>query len=152
MLLDTSGSTLANNLLSQAKSAVLGIAGQAYLAREQLAIISFGNQKTETLLPCVRAPKDLRQFLDTIPAGGGTPLREALLKASHYIQALLKKSPDLSLATYLLTDGRTTQSLDDIQLQGDCTVIDLENSAVKRGKARELALSLNARYVALPSQ
>jgi len=152
VLLDTSGSTLANNLLSQAKSAVLGIAGQAYLAREQLAIISFGNQKTETLLPCVRAPKDLRQFLDTIPAGGGTPLREALLKASHYIQALLKKSPDLSLATYLLTDGRTTQSLDDIQLQGDCTVIDLENSAVKRGKARELALSLNARYVALPSQ
>jgi magnesium chelatase subunit D len=150
VLLDTSGSTLANNLLSQAKSVVLGIAEQAYLAREQLAIISFGNQKTETLLPCVRAPKDLRKFLDNVPAGGGTPLREALLKASQYIQAQLKKTPDLKLSSYLLTDGRTTQSVDDIRLQGDCTVIDLENSALKRGKARELALGLNARYVSLP--
>jgi len=78
VLIDTSASTLRNDLFSQAKAVILKIAEQAYLSREQLSIIGFGNQTVETLLPRQRAPKALKNLLDTIPAAGGTPFRESL--------------------------------------------------------------------------
>lgn len=149
ILLDTSGSTLANQAFAKAKSVVLHIAQQAYLVRERLAILGFGNQQVQFLLPQVRAPKQLSTLLNQTPAGGGTPIREVLLNAQHYLQGLLRQAPDLNIQTYLLTDGRTTQSIDGIHLVGHCTLIDTEQAAVKRGRGREMARSLGADYLPL---
>ncbi|WP_040504034.1 ATP-binding protein [Leucothrix mucor] len=149
ILLDTSGSTLANQAFAKAKSVVLHIAQQAYLVRERLAILGFGNQQVQFLLPQVRAPKQLSPLLNQTPAGGGTPIREVLLNAQHYLQGLLRQAPDLNIQTYLLTDGRTTQSIDGIHLAGHCTLIDTEQAAVKRGRGREMARSLGADYLPL---
>lgn len=149
ILLDTSGSTLANQAFAKAKSVVLHIAQQAYLVRERLAILGFGNQQVQFLLPQVRAPKQLSPLLNQTPAGGGTPIREVLLNAQHYLQGLLRQAPDLNIQTYLLTDGRTTQSIDGIHLAGHCTLIDTEQAVVKRGRGREMARSLGADYLPL---
>jgi len=149
ILLDTSGSTLANQAFAKAKSVVLHIAQRAYLVRERLAILGFGNQQVQFLLPQVRAPKQLSPLLNQTPAGGGTPIREVLLNAQHYLQGLLRQAPDLNIQTYLLTDGRTTQSIDGIHLAGHCTLIDTEQAAVKRGRGREMARSLGADYLPL---
>ena len=54
---------------------------QPFLAREQIAILGFGNQRVETLLPRRRAPRALRRLLDELGAGGGTPL---LILIVHY--------------------------------------------------------------------
>ncbi|MFT5116806.1 MAG: magnesium chelatase subunit D [Kiritimatiellia bacterium] len=149
VLLDTSASTLQNKLLADAKAAVLSIAEQAYLNREQLTILGFGNQQVKTLLPQTKAPKALRSWLDSVTAGGGTPLREVLDQALHLQQKYYQQSSEASIRTYLITDGRTTQTVEDKSLFGDVVVIDTEQSSVKRGKGRSIAQALCADYTPL---
>ncbi|MEM7563475.1 MAG: AAA family ATPase [Pseudomonadota bacterium] len=150
IMLDTSASTLRNNRLADAKAAILKIAEQAYLDREQLGILGFGNHQVTNLLPRKRAPKALRQLLDDIEAGGGTPLREVLKQAMDYQRRLAISSPDLRLRNYLITDGKSSASLEGIQLQGETVLIDIETSRVKRGRGNQFAAWLGARYLPLP--
>lgn len=150
VLIDTSASTLEQGPVSTAKAVALKIAEQAYLDREQLAILGFGNNRVDTLLPRVRAPKELAELLNNVPAGGGTPLRNALEQAQAYLQQIERQTPGVKVRTYLLTDGRTNATLQGIRLPGDCVVIDTEQSSVKRGRGKRLALELNADYLPLP--
>jgi len=150
VLLDTSGSTLGHQLMAQAKGVVLQISKQAYLSREQLAILGFGNDQLEDVLPRIRAPKQIKNCLDQISAGGGTPIREALQRAESYLHNLLHKIPELVIKCYLITDGRTKQNIAGLTLPGECTVIDIEASSVKRGRAESIAQALGARYLTLP--
>ncbi|NRB38444.1 MAG: ATP-binding protein [Pseudomonadales bacterium] len=149
VLLDTSASTLKNQLFAKAKAVILQIADSAYLNREHLAIVGFGNQKVETLLSSRRAPKALRGLLDSIPAAGGTPLLQALSEAQRLQRNALSKTPGLQLKSYIITDGKTTQTVESASLLGEIAVIDIEQSAVKRGKAREIAKALDAEYYPL---
>ena len=151
ILLDTSASTLKNSLFGRAKAAVLAIAERAYLSREQLLLLGFGNGKVETLLPQVRAPKALRQLLDSIPAAGGTPLRQVLQQARDTRAKLLRQSPELLTRTYLITDGRTTAPLEQLPEVGDCVLVDIESSSIKRGKGQAIAEVLGAQYLPLPA-
>ena len=151
VLLDTSASTLHNELFAKAKATILSIAEKAYWSREQLTILGFGNARVETLLPTKRAPKALRQLLDNIPAGGGTPLREVLQHTLLFQQNELRKNPSLALNTIIITDGKSTQPFDDINLLGQITLLDIENSPVKRGKGERIASVLGADYFLLPA-
>ncbi len=146
VLLDTSASTLSSQWLARAKAAVLEIGKRAYLAREQLAIIGFGNQQTDTLLARVRAPKELHSLLEPIQAGGGTPLRQVLGQAQTMLNQLLRQTPALNSCTYLITDGRCRDSVADLQLPGQRLLIDTEQSSVKRGRGPQLAAELGADY------
>ena len=150
VLLDTSASTLANRWFGQAKSLVVQLAHRVYKAREQLAVLGFGNDRVEDILPRGRAPKDFTARLDTLPGGGGTPLRQALTQAETRIRQWRRRNPQLHIRTYLFTDGRTRQSVRDIRSLGDCVVVDLEQSPVRRGRAESLARELGARYLTLP--
>ncbi|WP_370280220.1 ATP-binding protein [Pontibacterium sp.] len=151
VLLDTSASTLAQGPESLGKAAVLKIAEQAYLQREQLSIFGFGNNQVENLLPKVRAPKELKNWLDSLPAGGGTPIRAALEQVQSYLGKAIKQNPALQIRTYVITDGRTSAHLNDVALPGDTVLIDIEQSAVKRGRGAQLAAELSAQYLPLPA-
>ena len=150
VLLDTSASTLRNNRLADAKAAILKIAEQAYLEREQLGILGFGNQQVQTLLPRKRAPKALRRLLDNIEAGGGTPLRQVIEQAIRYQRQLRISQPGLRLRNYLITDGKSSASLAGLRLDGDTVLIDIESSRIRRGRGSEFANALGARYLPLP--
>jgi magnesium chelatase subunit D len=149
VLLDTSASTLQNKLLSHAKSAVLSIAEKAYLKREQLTILGFGNQQVHTLLAQKKAPQQLRNLLDKVTAGGGTPLCEVLDHALELQRKHYRQSPESIIRTYLITDGRTTQFFNDKKLLGEVIVIDTEQSSIKRGKGQLIAQTLCADYIPL---
>ena len=125
------------------------ISNQAYLAREQLALFGFGNNKVDTLLPKLRAPKELGDWLDNLPAGGGTPMREVFIQAKNYLAQLQRQNPQLKIRSYVLTDGRSSSSLEGIQLPGELVWIDTELSTVKRGKGQRFAEELNATYLSL---
>ena len=146
VLLDTSGSILANRSFSKAKGLILQIAEQAYLQREQVMIVGFGNQKVETLLNLRRAPKAIRSLLDNIKASGGTPLSKALLHAQGFQEQQLRKTSDVQFKNYIITDGRVSDLAQCAQLKGEVVVIDVEQSQVKRGRARHIANLLNAHY------
>jgi len=145
VLLDRSASTLGERAFAQAKGVVAGLAQQAYLARQQLLVIGFGNQTVEELLPRQRAPKTLA-FLEDLTAAGGTPLREALSDLQRRCRRWLQAEPELQLVHYLISDGRSRQSLAEMILPGRTLVIDSEVAAVKRGRCREIAALLQAEY------
>jgi len=149
VLLDTSASTLQNKLLADAKASVLAIAKTAYLHREQLTILGFGNQEVKTLLPQTKSPKQLRTWLDTISASGGTPLCDVLDTALQLQKKHYRQSPELTIKTYLITDGRTTQNFAHKKLLGEVIVIDTEKTSIKRGKAQSIAQTLRADYIPL---
>ena len=149
VLIDTSASTLKNDLFAQAKAVILKVAKQAYVNRDQLSIIGFGNQQVETLLPRQRTPKELKAFLDSVPAAGGTPFREALEKAQQLQQQQYRQTPNIQIKTIIITDGKTRQSFSHVNLKGEVVLIDIEKSPVKRGKGQRIANDLNATYMPL---
>ena len=151
VLLDTSASTLSNNRFADAKAAIVRIAEQAYLAREQLTILGFGNQRVETLLPRKRAPRALRKLLDGIDAGGGTPLLEVIQQAASYRARLQRQQPGLRIDNYLVTDGKSAVALEQLTPIGQTLLIDIEDSRVKRGRGVDIARALGAIYYPLPS-
>jgi len=151
VLLDTSASTLQENTLAKAKAVILDIAQQAYFAREHLTVLGFGQDGVSELMSRGRAPKDIAKWLDEVPAGGGTPFRDALLQAQSYLQQQYRREPELYSQTYLLTDGRTQADVADVVLPGALALIDTEASVIKRGRGGDIAQSLNAHYVSLDS-
>ncbi|WP_069384815.1 AAA family ATPase [Halomonas caseinilytica] len=146
ILLDTSASTLGRRLLGQAKGLVDRLSRQAYAAREQIAVLGFGNDGVATIQPRRRAPRTLLERLDATPGGGGTPLREAVQRAARLIRQWRRQDAGLQVCTYLITDGRTRQPLAGLPSLGDCVVVDTESAAVKRGRGRDLARQLGAAY------
>ena len=149
ILLDTSASTVGQAFLKRGKEAILTIAQQAYLRREQIAILGFGNNQVVSLLPKTRAPKELLTQLNTIHAGGGTPLTEAIKKASEQLVQWQRNQPELQSHVYLVTDGRVSLDGTSTRFPSSCSVLDTEVIPVKRGRAEQLALSLGAQYFLL---
>ena len=151
ILLDTSGSTLKKRQLSRAKAAIMHIAEQAYKQRELLCIFGFGNDAIEAVMPKQKAPKYIQHLLDSITAGGGTPIREMLTQVRAYQANSQKQQDGLAFRNYLLTDGRINQDVDDLKLTGHTVLIDTEDSAIKRGRGAEIALQLDCEYLVLPT-
>jgi len=151
VVLDTSASTLYGNGFAKAKAAVLNIAQQTYLQREQLAVLGFGNQQVDLLMPNKRAPKAIKVWLDSIKAGGGTPLRDGIEHAKRYQQKMMLTMPGVQLKSYIITDGKSNDNLSGIHLIGEVVLINTEQSDVKRGKSRLFAQQLGADYYPLPT-
>ncbi|NLQ16597.1 AAA domain-containing protein [Marinomonas sp. M1K-6] len=151
VLLDTSASTLSQGVFAQAKGVILDIAHRAYLAREQIAILGFGQDGVSSILPKVRAPKEISDLLEGLGAGGGTPFRAAIENASEYLAQQHKTTTGLHSQTYLLTDGRTQADVSDLVLLGNTLLIDTENAPVKRGRGHIIAQHLGAQYILLDS-
>ncbi|MEJ6122152.1 AAA family ATPase [Vibrio sp. 2-Bac 85] len=149
ILLDTSASTLSDSLSSIAKSVVMNITDNAYLQRDKISLLGFGNNQVETIIKAGRAPKQVTRLLDDITALGGTPLRLILEKASHSIKQLTQQYPGLSLFCYLITDGRSRVDIDDLKLNVPTLLIDIEKAQIKRGRGKILAQQLNAQYFAV---
>jgi magnesium chelatase subunit D len=146
VLLDTSGSLVARGALARAKGVVADLCYQAYLARQPLELIGFGSGKIFTVLAARKPPRDIGPLLDGIGAGGGTPLRNALLHISTRLKQLSRQSPDRARRLFIFTDARSRDKVHDISVDCDTMVLDTEQSAVRIGKARALAKILNAGY------
>lgn len=147
ILLDTSASTLAQNSLSNAKASIKQLAEAAYLKRQAICLMTFGNERIEIILHPQRAPKNIQPLLESIGACGGTPLRKALIQVSEFIRKQNYAFEHCKL--YLFTDGRSRESISTLSIDCDIMLVDTENSAVKLGLGKKLADSLNAQYVHL---
>lgn len=171
-VVDASGS-MALHRMRQAKGAVNALLGQAYVHRDQVALLAFRGERAELLLPPSQSVELAKRALDILPTGGGTPLAAALLAA--YQVAEQARSRGIHRTTLvLITDGRPNvplrpdpaadkatrmeQARQEVQtLAGrlraagiGAVVIDTQRSYVSRGEAQQLANWLGGRYVYLP--
>lgn len=151
ILLDTSASILSKGSVDKARSVVKKIGRQAYFNREALTVIGFGNQMVSTLISRDRAPKDVDDWFDSLSFNGGTPLVDAINKAQEFQYKHLKADASIKFKTFVISDGKTTDSLEQLYLQGDVVIIDSEFCDVKRGKCQELSDQLGATYFSLAS-
>ncbi len=167
-IVDSSGS-MALNRMRQAKGAVAQLLQNAYVHRDQVALIAFRGKKSELLLPPSQSVERAKRALDVLPTGGGTPLASALMLA--YQTVMQVRSKGMKQATLvLLTDGRANTALDAMQTDKQkiakelhdlsamiraeniaSVVIDTQMNFVSRGEAEKLAAMLGGKYVYLPN-
>lgn len=176
-VVDASGS-MALNRMREAKGAAAKLLQNAYVHRDQVALIAFRGRQAQVLLPASPSVERAKRELDVLPTGGGTPLASALLNA--WQMARLARGKGIHQATLVvMTDGRANVSLEDgrrtagdasapaskqaIQqevqriasiIQGDgigAVVIDTQANYLSRGEGPKLAKWLGGRYVYLPN-
>jgi len=103
-VVDASGS-MALNRMREAKGAAIRLLQDAYVHRDQVALIAFRGQQAQVLLAPSQSVDRAKRELDVLPTGGGTPLASALLTAWQTAQQA--RSRGVSQATIvLMTDGR----------------------------------------------
>jgi magnesium chelatase subunit D len=102
-LVDASGSS-ALHRLSEAKGAVEMLLAECYVRRDQVALLAFRGQGAELLLPPTRSLTRAKRSLAELPAGGATPLANAIDRARQIGQAAARRGQTPLLV--VLTDGR----------------------------------------------
>lgn len=132
-----------------ARGAVAGLAERARRQRERFAILTFGGDRINWLLPPGRPPRSIAARLATVPAGGTTPLARAMVYAGQRLEKLARREPGLGLCSYIFTDGRTRDDIETTRWPGELTVIDTEHARVRLGRAGALAARLGGRHITL---
>ncbi|MFN3637423.1 MAG: magnesium chelatase ATPase subunit D [Chloroherpetonaceae bacterium] len=170
-IVDASGS-MALNRMQQAKGAVTKLLQEAYVHRDQVALIAFRGKQAEMLLPPSQSVDRAKRALDVLPTGGGTPLASAMLLGLETAKQMKSKGISQTMLIFI-TDGRgnvpLSQSNTDtsdkqkitaeiaalaqsINLEGlNSVVIDTQTGYLSRGDAKRLAEQLGGRYIYLPN-
>jgi len=150
ILLDTSASSLNQQALNLTKGVIIGLGESIYSARQRLSLIQFGNNQVNTVCHHTRPPKNIQQKIDAITAGGGTPLRSALLHAQKQLKDIRKRHPNEWQSLYIFTDGRSQEPYTDINFASDTLVfIDTELNPISLARSQTMAQFFNAEYVRL---
>ncbi|GIV85847.1 MAG: magnesium-chelatase 67 kDa subunit [Candidatus Roseilinea sp.] len=167
---DASGS-MAINRMREAKGAAIRLLQDAYVHRDQVALIAFRGGRAQVLLQPSQSVERAKRELDVLPTGGGTPLASALLTAWELAQQARGRGI-AQVTLVLMTDGRANVGLDSSQASADkaglqreiqqlaallrahgvrAIVIDTQANYLSRGEAPKLAEWLGGRYVYLPN-
>jgi magnesium chelatase subunit D len=168
LAVDASGS-MALNRMSQVKGALTRLLQQAYLHRDQVALLSFRGERSDILLPPTRSVELAKRLVDALPAGGGTPLSAGLAKAIELARLARLRGMSQTMVV-LFTDGRANVGLGARRRNGgseigeelkqlgallrseeiSSVVVDTKSRFVSSGEGEALARTLGARYFYLP--
>jgi magnesium chelatase subunit D len=165
-VVDASAS-MAVNRMAQAKGALTRLLERAYLHRDKVALVAFRGEEAQVLLPPTRSVSLAKRLVDSLPAGGATPLGRGLLRSLDLARAA--RAQDRSdVMLVVLTDGRANVGLGGdhsrtaigeelgrlgalLQSEGIASVvIDTKSKFVSTGEGRALAGMLGGKYVYLP--
>jgi magnesium chelatase subunit ChlD-like protein len=108
--LDTSGSMRAGGRLAKAKGYAARLIEQAARAGDHVALLCFGGQGVELLLPPGPARAAGSARVRHVGGGGGTPLSACLAEAGRLLRhAQRQRGAGGANCLWLLTDGRTLE-------------------------------------------
>lgn len=146
VIVDASASTRRHSALSDAKGLLAQLFDDAYRQRARLALLTVSGRAPNWQVQGLKASKDLWHWLDGLGAGGGTPLPQALSEAAQWLEQRQRRLPAEQQRVLLITDGRL-KSLPLLQpLNCPTLLLDIERGPIRLGRARELAMRLNATY------
>lgn len=108
--LDTSGSMRQGGRLAWAKGYAARLIEQAARAGDHVALLCFGGQGVELLLPPGPARRAGTARVRPLGGGGGTPLAAGLAEAERLLRATRRhRGAGAPSCLWLLTDGRTLE-------------------------------------------
>ncbi|MFO6421588.1 vWA domain-containing protein [Hylemonella sp. W303a] len=163
IVLDTSGSMQRQGRLARAKGQVAALLEQAARQRDDVAVLCFGGQGVELLMPPGPARSSARQRLRPLGGGGGTPLARALSEADRLLQAA-SRTPASSRAAlgkgsgagraraiegwlWLLSDGRTLEQPRPPRAARHVVIVDFDDPLKPAGRCAAWAEAWGARYL-----
>lgn len=144
ILLDTSGSMRQGGRLALAKGYASRLIEKAARAGDDVALLSFGGQGVELLLPPGPARAAGAARVRQCGGGGGTPLAQALAVA----QSLLTRSPHAAL--WLLTDGRTREQPTAVRGAVHTVIVDFDDLKHPLGRCAAWAARWGAEHRLAP--
>jgi len=158
LCVDASGSMAAQRRMEQVKTAVLSLLLDAYQRRDKVGLITFRDTAAHLTLPPTGSVDLAARRLETLPAGGRTPLAEGLLEAARTIERERLKDPRRRPLLVVVTDGRATHGrdavgrslrvADGLAASGVAgVVVDCETGRMRMGLAVRLAERLGAEHV-----
>lgn len=146
MIVDASASTRRHQALSDAKGLLAQVFDDAYRQRARLALLTASGPAPKWQVQGLKASAGLRDWLNGLGAGGGTPLLAALGEAGRWLAARQKRFPAEQQRLLLLTDGRLKEWPGLPALDCPGLLIDIERGPIRLGRARQMAAELQADY------
>jgi magnesium chelatase subunit D len=158
LAVDASGSMGTRARVEAATGAVLGLLADAYLRRDQVALVAFRGDDAVEVLPPTQSVELARTRLADLVTGGATPLAAGIATATVVARRAAAKGSAPLLV--LLTDGRATGHPDALAGSRDAArsltgtgietlVLDAEDGLQRLGLAAELARLMDARHLSL---
>jgi len=114
ILLDSSGSMTAMRRIAIAKGTAMDFVKNAYVKRDELALICFKGLRSEVLAHPTRRYGDVLRLLDEVKTGGRTPLSSALCDLLLTAGTFKEKHKNAVVTGILITDGKAN-----VPLRGD---------------------------------
>ncbi len=150
LLLDTSGSMRQGGRLARAKGYAAQVLEQAACAGDHVALLCFGGQGVEVLVPVGPARRAAAVRVQQRGGGGGTPLAQALVAADN-LMAQHRRVRGTSASTastvlWLLTDGRTLEQPSAPQGADQLVLVDFDDAKVRVGRCADWAVRWGAEY------
>lgn len=152
LLLDTSGSMRQGGRLARAKGYAAQILDEAARAGDQVALMCFGGQGVEVLVPPGPARRAAAVRVQQLGGGGGTPLAQAMVAADNLIAQHHRERSKLwgasmaSTVLWLLTDGRTLEEPKAPRGANQLVVVDFDQEVRAVGRCANWAKRWGAEY------
>lgn len=146
VIVDASASTRRHHALSDAKGLLAQLFDDAYRQRARLALLTASGSAPKWQVQGLKASSGLRAWLEALGAGGGTPLLAALVQAEQWLTLRRKRFPAEQQRLLVVTDGRLKQCSGLPALGCPGLLIDIERGPIRLGRARDLAMALDAEY------
>ncbi|WP_371855052.1 VWA domain-containing protein [Pseudomonas sp. Irchel s3h17] len=146
VIVDASASTRRHQALSDAKGLLAQLFDDAYRQRARLALLTASGSAPKWQVQGLKASGSLRDWLQTLGAGGGTPLLAALEQAAQWLAQRQKRFGAEQQRLLLLTDGRLRHWPALPVFDCPSLLVDIERGPIRLGRAKALACDLNAEY------
>lgn len=112
LVVDASSSMGARGRMAASKGAILSLLIDAYVRRDQVALISFRGTGSQVLVPPTTSVEVADRHLRELPVGGRTPLASGLESADRMAHSMILRQPGIRPLIIVVTDGRGNVGLD----------------------------------------
>ena len=146
IIVDASASTRRHQALSLAKGALAQVFDDAYRRRVRLALLTATGSAPRWQHQGFKASKALQPWLDSLGAGGGTPLFAAFDQACEWLALRQKRYPAERHRLLVMTDGRVKDQAALGAFSCPGLLIDIECGPIRLGRAEQLAARLGIEY------
>ncbi|PRA33236.1 vWA domain-containing protein [Pseudomonas poae] len=146
VIVDASASTRRHRALTDAKGLLAQLFDDAYRQRARMALLTASGQSPKWQVQGLKAAKGLVGWLDSLGAGGGTPLLAALDEATDWLVVRRKRYPAEQQRLLVITDGRLKEMGGLPMLDCPGLLVDIERGPIRLGRAQELAFGLQLEY------